>query len=73
MTRRVNWELKHIPRGETGSAQRMLRAAFNMMRRADLSHNPETPPRQTLDRAAQEIRKAYPDSPLDFDPTFFGI
>lgn len=59
MERQVEAELERfLPRGPRGSQVNTVRAAFNALRRHDLSLNPATPVEVTLAEARRYSRQA---------------
>lgn len=71
MNRLVSKELEHIPRGFT--QQNLFRATYNMIRRHDLSENPTTPARESLDRALEQDKQTFPGFSPVYDQAFFQI
>ncbi|MCJ7743192.1 MAG: hypothetical protein MUO99_01350 [Dehalococcoidales bacterium] len=69
LNKKVNDELKHIPRGSFD--QNMLREYYNGMRRHDLSLTPVVPAKDTLIRAIEAVRKDKPDFLAMYDREFF--
>ena len=72
MRKKINEELKHIPRVKGWLDQNMLRAYYNGMRMTDLSRNPASPAKETLIRAVETMRKDKPDFSPIYDIGFFG-
>ena len=71
MRKKINEELRHIPRSFRGSNQNWLREYYNGMRMTDLSQNPTSPAKDTLIRAIEQLKKTEPEfSPL-YDKSFF--
>ena len=73
MRKKINEELKHIPRVKGWLDQNMLRASYNGMRMTDLSRNPAYPARETLIRAIEAIKKDKPDFSPVCDRDFFHV
>jgi len=73
LNERVGAELERTPPGQRGSTQNFFRAAYNMMRRHDLSVNPTTPLGASFERALKEVRKTSPDFVPISDRQFFGV
>ncbi len=71
MRRKINEELKHIPRSFKGSNQNWLRLYYNGMRMTDLSRNPASPAKETLIRAIETIKRDKPDFLPIYDREFF--
>ena len=71
MLKRIDEELKHIPRSFKGSNQNMLRASHNLIRRHDLSLNSALPAKETRIRAIETIKKYKPDFSPIYDREFF--
>ncbi len=72
MRRKINEELKHIPRSFKGSDQNWFREYYNGMRTHDLSLNPPLPAKETLIRATNAIKKDKPNFSPIYDRQFFG-
>jgi hypothetical protein len=70
MTRIVQLELKHMARGDVGSAQNQLRKLYNARRRHDLTTN--KPNRETLRFCIRAMVKKHPGFVPEYDETFFG-
>jgi hypothetical protein len=70
MTRIVQLELKHLARGDVGSAQNQLRKLYNARRRHDLTTN--KPNRETLRFCIRAIEEKHPGFVPEYDETFFG-
>jgi len=73
MRRKIDEELKHIPRGATSSDQNYFRSRYNGMRMTDLSQNAECPAKETLVRAIETIKKDKADFLPIYDRDFFHI
>jgi len=69
LNRKVNEELKHIPRGSFD--QNMLRAFYNSMRRHDLGHNQAFPAKNTLLRSIEMLKRNKPNFSPMYDRDFF--
>jgi len=72
MRKKINEELKHIPRSFKGSDQNYFRLYYNGMRMTDLGRNPASPAKETLSRAVEKMRKDKPDFSPIYDRGFFG-
>lgn len=72
LNKRLAEELEHIPRGHRGSPQNLLRAAYNMVRRHDLSVDPAISQGASLKKALEEIGKTAPDFMPAYDTQFFS-
>ena len=71
MRKKINEDLRHIPRSFRGSNQNWLREYYNGMRMTDLGRNPASPAKDTLIRAIEQLKKTEPEfSPL-YDKSFF--
>lgn len=71
MRKKINEELRHIPRSFRGSKQNMLREYYNGMRMTNLSQNSASPAKDTLIKATEQLKKTEPAfSPL-YDKSFF--
>lgn len=69
----VREELEHIPAGEAGSPQRMLRALYDLMRRASLAKDPNQPRADAFAESVAALRNTYPYfEPKLTDPRYFG-
>jgi len=73
MRKKIDEELKHIPRSFRGSNQNLLRSCYNFVRAHDLSLNPTLPAKDTLLKAIEELRKNHPDFLPIYDRDFFHI
>jgi len=73
MRKKINEELKHIPRVKGLFDQNMLRTYYNGMRAHDLSVNPACPAKETLMSAIEAIRKNHPNFSPIYDRDFFHI
>ena len=73
LNERVGIELKSIPPGHRGSTQNFFRAAYNMVRRHDLSVDPNAARRACFDRALEQVRKTAPNFTPVCDRQFFGV
>ena len=73
MRKKINEELKYIPRGFKGSDQNYFRLYYNGMRMTDLSRNPASPAKDTLIKAVEAIKKNEPDFLPIYDRDFFCI
>ncbi len=71
MRKKINEELKHIPRVKGWLDQNILRANYNGMRAHDLSQNPLSPAKDTLIKAIEAIKKDKPDFLPFYDRDFF--
>jgi hypothetical protein len=72
MRKKINEELKHIPRSFKGSDQNYFRLYYNGMRMTDLSRNPASPAKDTLIRAIETMKKDKPDFSPIYNRGFFG-
>lgn len=70
MTRIVQSELRHLPRGEVGSPQNELRKLYNSRRRHDIAA--EKTRRETLRFCVQTMKVKYPSFTPEYDHDFFG-
>jgi len=73
MRKKVNEELKHIPRSFKGSNQNMLREYYNGMRETHLSRNPALSANDSLLKAIEALRMNHPDFLPIYDRDFFHI
>ncbi len=73
MRRKIDEELKHIPRGVTGSDQNFFRSYYNGMRMTDLSQNSECPAKETLIKAVEAMKKDKPNFLPIYDKAFFNL
>ena len=73
MRRKINDELRHIPRSFRGSNQNLFRLYYNTMRMTDLGQNPALPAKDTLIRAIEALREHHPDFSPIYDRDFFHI
>lgn len=69
MTKIVNIELKHIPKGDL--PQKLLRFRYNMVRRNHLSISENTPKEMTLLECITKIKEKHLDFQPEYDATFF--
>ena len=70
MTRIVQLELRHLPRGDVGSPQNELRKLYNVRRRHDLATNKTR--RETMRFCIQVMEGKHPGFVPEYDKTFFG-
>ncbi|MDH5440260.1 MAG: hypothetical protein OEZ48_15385 [Candidatus Bathyarchaeota archaeon] len=70
MTRIVQSELGHLPKGDVGSPQNELRKLYNARRRHDLATNKTR--RETMQFCIQEMERKHPGFVPEYDKTFFG-
>ncbi|MEY9861547.1 hypothetical protein ABH935_007188 [Catenulispora sp. GAS73] len=63
----ISEELRHIPRGDRGSAQNVLRSTYKITRAHSLKPGSEVPdsPDLVMEHAVASVRIQYPD----FEPT----
>ncbi len=73
MRRKIDEELKYIPRGVTSSDQNYFRSRHNGMRMTDLSQNAECPAKETLIKAVEAMKKDKPNFLLIYDREFFNL
>ena len=73
MRRKIDEELKHIPRSIKGSNQNWLREYYNGMRMTDLSRNPACPAKETLIKAVEAMKKGKPNFLPIYDKAFFNL
>ena len=73
MRKKINEELKHIPRVKGWLDQNILRANYNGMRMTDLSLNPTFLAKETLIKAIEAIKKDKPGFSPIYDRDFFHI
>ncbi|MFC1980740.1 hypothetical protein ACFLVN_00620 [Chloroflexota bacterium] len=73
MRRKIDEELKHIPRGVVVSDQNFFRSYYNGMRMTDLSQNSECPAKETFIRAVEAMKKNKPDFSSNYDSDFFNL
>ena len=73
MRKKINEELKHIPRSFKGSDKNYFRLYYNGIRMTDLSQNPASPAKETLIRAVETMRKDKPDFSPSYDRDFFSL
>lgn len=71
MRQSVDEDLEHIPTGARGSAQRLLRADYNMVRQNDLKRNRLTPRTVSLASALESVKQAHPDGEIEYDREWF--
>jgi hypothetical protein len=57
MRRKIDEELKLIPRSFRGSEQNLLRFYYNVTRMTDLARNPLTPAKETLSKAVEAMKR----------------
>jgi len=70
---RLATELERIPRADRGSTQNFFRVAYNMVRRHDLSVDPNTGRRASFKRALEQVRKTALNFAPVCDRRFFGV
>ncbi|HUV55648.1 MAG TPA: hypothetical protein VMV84_00285 [Dehalococcoidales bacterium] len=73
MRKKINEELKYIPRVKGWLDQNMLRARYNGMRMTDLGRNPASSANDSLLKAIEALRKNHPDFLPTYDRNFFHI
>ena len=66
MRKKINEELRHIPRSFRGSNQNWLREYYNGMPMTDLSQNSASPAKDTLIKATEQVKKTN----LEFSPLY---
>lgn len=71
MTRIIQSELKHLPKGIIGSPQNELRKIYNIKRRHDIVSNINN--EDTLRFCINNIKNKHPDFIPKYDETFFRI
>ena len=71
MNRIVKSELKHIPRGETGSLQNLLRFSYNALRRKHMTLGISR--HDTLKELVEKIQIVHPDFTPLYDKDIFRI
>lgn len=67
----VSEDLARIPRG--APSQNILRSAYNMQRRSDLSRNPTIPARKSLLASIALVRHGDPAFVASVDEKWFGL
>ena len=70
MTRIVQSELRHLPRGDVGSPQNELRKLYNSRRRHDIAANKTRG--ETLRFCIQAMKDKHPSFIPEYDHHFFG-
>lgn len=70
MTRVVNDELGHIPRGKDFDSQAQLRLYYNALRREDLKLGRTK--QETLSRCVNALKQSNPAAQPRFDASFFN-
>ena len=60
MRRKIDEELKHIPRSFEGSDQNLLRAYYNSMRMTDLGRNPSSPGKRDSNQGHRGDKEGQP-------------
>ena len=71
INRSVTWELRHIPRGETGSLQNSLRFSYNILRRKHMALGKSR--HETLKELIEKMRKINPDFTPIYDKEAFRL
>ena len=71
MRKKINEELKHIPRGSF--SQNMLRMYYNGIRMHDLSQNLACAAKKTVIKAVEAMKKNKPDFSPIYDREFFNL
>ena len=71
MTKIIQSELKHLPKGIIGSHQNELRKLYNIKRRHDIASNISN--EDTLRFCISKIKNKHPDFIPKYDETFFRI
>ena len=73
MKKKIDEELKRIPRSFRGSEQNVFRFYYDVMRMVDLSRNPTFPAKGTLMKAIDTIKKDKPDFVPIYDRGYFNV
>jgi len=71
INRIIKRELKHIPRGDKGSLQNILRFSYNILRRKHLTQRKSR--HETLKELVERMQRIHPDFTPIYDKEIFKI